>query len=196
MLKRHAVGVHARLATQVAIRPPADKVVHAHVVEGRIRPEAKVAIHQSETAPARHETAHDRPGHRCRFGKDLCEIVPAPHGSLRPGQRSQGGHFLAPDPFALGGAGHGDRASLEKPEFSFRPCPLHVARVAVKRFHAPAQLRQFRKLAVIKTRQILFFASNVLPTAGRALGRFPVDVPVQDLARFMVKVEAVGRHAA
>src|SRR5207244_3384931 len=51
--------LHARLAAEVAVRPTANQIENAGLVEVRIGVEAQVAVHQAEAAPARHEVADD-----------------------------------------------------------------------------------------------------------------------------------------
>src|SRR6266446_10143528 len=108
MLEGHSVRIHARLAAQIAIRPAANEIVDTEVVEPRLRPKAEVAVHQSKTAFAGHETADNGPGHRRGLGKNFRKVVAAPHRALRIGAGRQSRDLLAPDLLALGGACRGD----------------------------------------------------------------------------------------
>ncbi len=81
MLERQGAILHARLAAEIAIGSATDPVEDTVFVQGWIGIEAEVAIHQPETALARHETAHDGPGHGRRLGQDLGEVVAAPNGA-------------------------------------------------------------------------------------------------------------------
>ena len=144
MFKGQIAELHARLATEVAVWPATDQVVGSFLVQRGIGIETEIAIHPSKAALARHEAANDGPGHRRGFRKDFRKVVAAPHRALGIGTGRQGCDLFTADLLALGGTGRGDRPCLQKPELSFGPGPLHVARVAIKRFHTPAECGQFR----------------------------------------------------
>src|SRR5262249_12048102 len=64
VFKRQKSKMQTRLAAQVAVGPAANEVVNVVVVQRRIRIESQIAVHQSESAPPRHESTNDGPSHR------------------------------------------------------------------------------------------------------------------------------------
>src|SRR6185369_7181224 len=101
MLERHRSVLHPGLAAQIAEWPAAHQVVDSHLVECRIGIESQIAIHQAETASARHEAAHNRPGHGRRLGKYLGKIEACPDRAGRLGASCQRRDLFTPDLFTF-----------------------------------------------------------------------------------------------